>query len=87
VGTGGSLLSGGQQARIALARALIKQPVFLLLDEPTSALDSSSEQELIPPLLTLKHSTSIIIFTHSEALTQIADVLYEIKEGTVSRIR
>jgi ABC-type lipoprotein export system ATPase subunit len=81
------MVSGGQQARISLARALIKKPVFLLLDEPTSALDISSEQELIPPLLKLKETTSIIIFTHSEALKKIADVLYEIKDGVVTLIK
>lgn len=81
------MVSGGQQARIALARALIKKPVFLLLDEPTSALDNSSEQELISPLLKLKETTSIIIFTHSEGLKKIADVLYEIKDGVITLIK
>ncbi len=51
VGANRFMVSGGQAARISLARALIKRPRFLLLDEPTAALDSESEHELIAPLM------------------------------------
>ncbi len=83
IGTGGCLLSGGQRARIALARALVKAPKYLVLDEPTSALDAESEQAVMVPLQALKATTTIIIFTHSEALQRIADVVYELNDGAL----
>jgi ABC-type multidrug transport system fused ATPase/permease subunit len=83
IGESGKFLSGGQRARIALARALIKQPKFLILDEPTAALDYESEQAVLEPLITLKSHTTIIIVTHSEALKNIADHVYEIQNGKI----
>ena len=50
IGNSGNLLSGGQKARIALARALVKNPSVLLVDEVTSALDFESESEIIQAL-------------------------------------
>jgi ABC-type multidrug transport system fused ATPase/permease subunit len=85
IGSGGCLLSGGQRARIALARALVKAPKYLVLDEPTSALDPESEQAVMEPLRVLKETTTIIIFTHSEALQRIADVVYTLNDGKLIR--
>mmetsp|Transcript_630 Transcript_630/g.1112 ORF Transcript_630/g.1112 Transcript_630/m.1112 type:complete len:706 (-) Transcript_630:1265-3382(-) len=83
VGEGGSLLSGGQRARIALARALIKDPDWLLLDEPTAALDAVNEQEVLTALLELRKRKTVIIITHSEAVQRVADVVYEMAEGRI----
>jgi ATP-binding cassette subfamily C protein len=81
------MLSGGQKARIALARALIKQPKYLILDEPTAALDMDSEQEIIPPLLSLKQHTTIVLFTHSDKLKSIADSVYSVAEGKLTKLQ
>lgn len=82
-GVSGCLLSGGQQARIALARALIKQPKYLVLDETTAALDAESEAAVLQPLQILKANTAIVFFTHSEAVKSIADEVYELQEGRI----
>lgn len=83
IGVSGCLLSGGQQARIALARALIKQPKYLVLDETTAALDAESEAAVLQPLQVLKTNTAIIFFTHSEAVKSMADNIYELQEGRI----
>lgn len=81
-----SMLSGGQKARIALARALVRQPHYLVLDEPTSSLDRASEQELLQPLRALRGQATVVLFTHSEMLQQLADRLYEVEEGAVREL-
>jgi len=83
VGVGGSLLSGGQRARIAIARALIKDPFCLILDEATAALDAGSEKEVVDVLMKLRKTRTIILFTHSETLESIADIVHHIDQGNI----
>lgn len=87
VGTGGQLLSGGQSARIALARALIKQPAFLLLDEATGSLDEESERFIIDALLMLSKTTTIIVFTHSEKLAKSCACVHLVQGGVIDEGR
>ena len=81
IGEDGSRLSGGQRARLALARALIKDPAVLLLDEVTCSLDSTNEKEIISLLQALSRTKSVVVLTHSEQLMKVADVVHVINEG------
>ena len=85
IGENSKFLSGGQSTRIALARALVKNPAYLLLDEVTAALDKESEQEIIEILTNLaeKQNKTIIIFTHSDYIMQKSRVINLIGDGRV----
>ncbi len=84
VGEGGTLLSRGQKQRIAIARALMRNPKLLLLDEATSALDPESEIEVQRVLdLALENRTSIVI-AHRLSTIRNADKIAVLKGGRVS---
>jgi ATP-binding cassette, subfamily B, bacterial len=84
VGEGGVQLSGGQKQRIAIARAFLKDAPILLLDEPTSALDQEAEQSIVATLQKLMLNRTTFIVTHREALLQNHDIVYLVKDGTVT---
>lgn len=81
-------LSGGEQQRVSIARAIAKNPKLLLCDEPTGALDSKTGKSIIKLLkdIALKHQTNVIIVTHNQALKDIANQVIYIKNGTIEKI-
>ena len=86
VGEHGSRLSGGQRQRLAIARALVREPDFLILDEATAALDQDSEREIVDTLRLLKGKITIILVTHKQHLLSLADDIYNLDKGTLTRV-
>ncbi|HAC92086.1 MAG TPA: ABC transporter ATP-binding protein [Planctomycetaceae bacterium] len=86
VGANGQRLSGGQRQRIALARALLCNPEILILDESTSQIDMHSEQMIRQSLAAHRGRRTMIIITHREKLLELADCVYELKDGTLIQV-
>ncbi|MBF0486573.1 MAG: ATP-binding cassette domain-containing protein, partial [Nitrospirae bacterium] len=78
-------LSGGEQQRVAVARALILDPLVVLADEPTGNLDTKTGEMLIELLLDInkKKGTTFIIVTHNEAFARKTDVTYVMVDGSL----
>ena len=79
-------LSGGEQQRVSIARALAKNPKLLLCDEPTGALDYQTGKAILKLLQDMCRGKgmTVIVITHNSALTPMADRVIHIKNGTVS---
>ena len=81
-------LSGGEQQRVAIARALAKNPKLMLCDEPTGALDYNTGKAVLQLLqdCSRKNGMTVVIITHNQALTAMADRVISVKSGTVTNI-
>ncbi len=81
-------LSGGEQQRVAIARALAKNPKILLCDEPTGALDYETGKNVLQLLQDSCRQTgkTVIVITHNQALTQMADRVIHLRNGRVAKM-
>lgn len=78
-------LSGGEQQRVAVARALINRPAIVFADEPTGNLDSANARELHQLFFTLRKqfNQTFLIVTHNEELAQMSDRILHMKDGKI----
>lgn len=84
-----SQLSGGEQQRVSIARALAKNPKLLLCDEPTGALDYNTGKSILKLLFdtSKKYNMTVIVITHNSALAPIANKIITVKSGNVESIK
>lgn len=83
-----SQLSGGEQQRVSIARAIVKRPKLLLCDEPTGAMDSKNSVEVVKLLVKVKEEMGcpVIAITHNAAMAQVADRVFYMKDGMLEKI-
>lgn len=78
-------MSGGQQQRIAIARALVSRPRLLLADEPTGELDSATGRTILTLLREIVRSEglTLVMVTHDRTVREFADIVYEMRDGRI----
>ena len=78
-------LSGGEQQRVSIARALCKNPALLLCDEPTGALDSKTGEQVLDLLTQLcrDYETTVVIITHNASIAPLGNRVIRIRNGAV----
>jgi ATP-binding cassette subfamily C protein len=86
VGERGARFSGGQRQRLAIARALVHKPQFLILDEATASLDPATEAAICTTVQQLRGAMTILVISHQPALLGVADIVYRLAGGTVQRL-
>lgn len=82
-----AMLSGGEQQRVAMIRALAVKPAIILADEPTGNLDTSTSHDVIGLLkvLSRQYQQTLIVITHDMDIAQMADRIVQIKDGKISK--
>jgi putative ABC transport system ATP-binding protein len=83
-----SQLSGGEKQRVAIGRALVKNPSFIFADEPTSALDWENGQQVIELLSgTAKRGTTVLVVTHDPRIVKFAHKVFELNDGRLATVQ
>lgn len=83
-----SQLSGGEQQRVSIARAIVKKPRILLCDEPTGALDSVASVAIVALLLDVRKQLGcpVVAITHNAEMARVADRVFHMKDGKIDHI-
>jgi len=81
-------LSGGEQQRVSIARAIVKNPKLLLCDEPTGALDFQTSRSILKLLqkVNKKYGTTILMITHNSAIAGMAHAVFRLRSGEVAEV-
>ena len=84
-----SQLSGGEQQRVSIARALAKNPQIVLCDEPTGALDSETGRKVLRLIRTVSDDLgkTVIIVTHNAPISEMADTVLHMRDGKIDRVQ
>lgn len=83
-----SQMSGGEQQRVSIARAIVKNPSILLCDEPTGALDSKNSLAVVQLLLDVRDQIGcpVVTITHNAEMAKVADRVFYMKDGQIRRV-
>ena len=81
-------MSGGQQQRTAIGRAIVKNPDILLCDEPTGALDYNTSKDILELIehVNQKYGNTVIMVTHNDAIKDMADIVIRLRDGAVRKV-